>query len=114
VLGFLLKNPVAALVVGGGLAIAIPRLVRFHFNKLIFPCSHQVLGFLLENPVAALVVGGGLAIAIPRLVRLGVRFVVVPAVLLLILYLAARNPTFVWGAVSGTASGDKLAAFPTL
>jgi hypothetical protein len=66
----------------------------------------QVLGYLLNHPVAALFVGGGLAVVVPRLVRFSVRFILVPAGVALLLYLAARNPGFVWGGVSSTASGD--------
>jgi hypothetical protein len=64
----------------------------------------QVLGYLLNHPVAALFVGGGLAVVVPRLVRFSVRFILVPAGVALLLYLAARNPGFVWGGVSSTAS----------
>lgn len=64
----------------------------------------QVLGFLLKHPVAALLVGGGLAIAVPRLVRAVIRFIVVPAALLLLLYVVVRNPGFVWGGVSSAVS----------
>jgi hypothetical protein len=85
--------------------LALADLSLPHFDGLPrLDNPFQVLGFLLNHPVAAAAVGGGLAIAVPRLVRLGVRFVVVPAVLLLVLYLAARNPSFVSGAISGTAS----------
>lgn len=68
----------------------------------------QVLGYLLNHPVAALFVGGGLAVVVPRLVRFSVRFILVPAGVALLLYLAARNPGFVWGGVSSTASGEFL------
>lgn len=70
----------------------------------------QILGYLLKHPVAALVVGGGLAIAVPRLVRAGIRFVLVPAALVLLLYVAAKNPGFVWGGVSGAVSGTHRSA----
>ena len=66
----------------------------------------QVLGYLLNHPLAALFVGGGLAVVVPRLVRASVRFILVPAGVVLLLYLAARNPGFVWSGVSSTASGD--------
>eukprot|EP00208_Stichococcus_sp_RCC1054_P007698 CAMPEP_0206140836 /NCGR_PEP_ID=MMETSP1473-20131121/10794_1 /ASSEMBLY_ACC=CAM_ASM_001109 /TAXON_ID=1461547 /ORGANISM="Stichococcus sp, Strain RCC1054" /LENGTH=311 /DNA_ID=CAMNT_0053535151 /DNA_START=248 /DNA_END=1184 /DNA_ORIENTATION=+ len=63
-----------------------------------------VLGYLLQNPVAALAVGGGAAFIIPRLVRTGVRFVLVPAVLLLAGYIAFSNPQFIWTAATGVTS----------
>ena len=56
--------------------------------------------------MAALAVGGGAAILIPRLVRTGVRFVLVPAALLLVAYIAFSNPAFVWTAATGVASGE--------
>lgn len=69
------------------------------------PALLQAVGFLLDHPVAALAVGGGAAILIPRLVRAGVRFVLVPAALLLAAYIAFSNPAFVWTAATGAASG---------
>ena len=64
----------------------------------------QVLGYLLQHPVVALAAGGGAAFLVPRLVRAGVRFILVPAVLLLAAYIAFSNPSFVLTAVTGVAS----------
>lgn len=64
----------------------------------------QIVGYLLQHPVAALVAGGGAAVLIPRLVRFGFRFVVIPAVLVLIAWIAFNNPASAYGAASGLFS----------
>lgn len=64
----------------------------------------EVVGYLLQHPVAALVAGGGAAVLIPRLVRFGFRFVVVPAVVLLIGWIAFNNPGSAYAAASGLFS----------
>lgn len=64
----------------------------------------EVIGYLLQHPVAALVVGGGAAIFIPRVVRFSIRFVVVPAVVILLGWIAFNNPSSASAAVSGLFS----------
>lgn len=64
----------------------------------------EIFGFLLKHPIVAAAFGGTLAFAVPRLVRAGIRFIVVPAIGLLVAYLAVSNPSFVWGVASTATS----------